>query len=257
MDFFHLLLPQLWPVLSWLIPAAFVAGLLKTPWAKGHLGELLVRYAAHRRLDAHTYRRLHNVTLPTLDGTTQVDHVFVSVYGIFVLETKNMKGWIFGSEGQAQWTQKFPRRSFRFQNPLRQNFKHLKALETALGVAPEHVHSVITFVGGSTFKTQMPANVTQGGRFVRYIRSFQQVVFSEQEVDALFRALETGRLAPTRATHRAHVDNLKKRSDVSAERKCPRCGNALVVRTRKAGANAGEQFWGCSGFPKCRAVQSL
>ena len=32
------------------------------------------------------------------DGTTQIDHIFVSHYGVFVVETKNTSGWIFGNE---------------------------------------------------------------------------------------------------------------------------------------------------------------
>ena len=74
-------------MLTWFIPAALLIGLLKSPWAKGQIGELLVRLFAHWQLDRHTYRRLHNVTLNTPDGTTQIDHVFLSPYGIFVLET--------------------------------------------------------------------------------------------------------------------------------------------------------------------------
>lgn len=93
---------QAWGMLTWFIPAALLIGLLKSPWAKGQIGELLVRLFAHWQLDKQTYRRLHNVTLNTPDGTTQIDHVFLSPYGIFVLETKNMSGWIFGSEKQAQ-----------------------------------------------------------------------------------------------------------------------------------------------------------
>ncbi|SDH84654.1 Nuclease-related domain-containing protein [Pseudomonas flavescens] len=153
---------QVLGMLIWFIPAVFLIALIKSPRAKGHIGELIVRFFAHRQLDEHTYRRLHNVTLNTPDGTTQIDHVFLSIYGIFALETKNMSGLIFGSEKQAQCTQKLYKRTFKFQSPLRQNYKHLKALEATLGVPPEHLHSVITFVGGSSFKTEMPVNVTQG-----------------------------------------------------------------------------------------------
>lgn len=248
---------QVWGTVGWLAPLMLLIGLLKSPWAKGHIGELLVRLFAHWQLDKQTYRRLHNVTLTTPDGTTQIDHVFISRFGVFVLETKNMSGWIFGGEQQAQWTQKLYKHSFRFQNPLRQNYKHLKALEVTLGVAPEHLHSVIAFVGGSTFKTPMPANVTEGIGFVRYIKSFQEPVFNEAEVDALVSALIDGRRAPTRATHREHVQNLKRRSDPTAERQCPKCGSALVIRLVKSGPKAGQQFWGCSTFPRCRVMQSL
>ena len=254
---YSIILRPVFDTVAWLIPAMLLIGLFKSPWAKGHIGELLVRLFAHWQLDKQTYRRLHNVTLNTPDGTTQIDHIFLSPYGIFVLETKNMSGWIFGSEKQAQWTQKLYKRTFKFQNPLRQNYKHLKALEATLGVNPEHLHSVIIFVGGSTFKTEVPANVTQGIGFIRYIKSFQQPLFSAAEVDTMLHALQTGRRAPTLATHREHVQNLKRRSDPTAERRCPKCGSALVIRTRKTAANVGQQFWSCSTFPKCRTMQSI
>jgi len=252
-----LIIAQLWGTLGWFIPLMLLIGLFKSPWAKGHIGELLVRLFAHWQLDRQTYRRLHNVTLSTPDGTTQIDHVFLSPYGIFVLETKNMRGRIFGSEKQPQWTQKLYKRTFKFQNPLRQNYKHLKALEATLGVSPEHLHSVITFIGGSTFKTRMPANVTQGIGFIRYIKSFQQRVFSEAEVDALMQALQNSRRTPSLATHREHVQNLKRRSDPNAERQCPKCGSALVARSENSDPKAGQQFWGCSMLPKCRVRQGL
>ncbi|EKG33955.1 nuclease-related domain-containing protein [Pseudomonas avellanae] len=198
-------------ILIWLLPALLLLALLKSPWAKGHIGELWVRLFAHWKLDKTVYRRLHNVTLNTADGTTQIDHVFISPFGIFVLETKNMRGWIFDSEKQPQWTQKIYRQTLRFQNPLRQNYKHLKALEATLAVDMSNLHSVISFVGESTFKTPMPSNVTQGAGFIRYIRSFQQRVFSEAQVDALVSTLQAGRRPPNRATHREHVRNLKNR----------------------------------------------
>ena len=115
--------------LWWVIPIIFILGIFKTPWFKGLFGEALVKLSAKISLPASTYHPFHNVTLPTPDGTTQIDHIFVSPYGIFVVETKNMKGWIFGSEKQSQWTQKIFKQTFKFQNPLRQNYKHVKALE--------------------------------------------------------------------------------------------------------------------------------
>ena len=256
MDFSPIIAP-VWNVAIWLVPTLLLIGLLKSPWAKGHFGELLVRLLASWQLDKKTYRRLHNVTLNTPDGTTQIDHIILSPYGIFVIETKNMSGWIFGSEHQSQWTQRFPRSSFKFQNPLRQNYKHLKAVEATLDVSTEHLHSLITFIGRSSFKTEMPSNVTQGAGFIRYIKSFQQQVFSVAEVDTMLHTLRTGRLAPTFATHREHVQNLKRRSDPTTERQCPKCGSTLLIRAVKSGAKAGQQFWGCSAYPKCRTMQSL
>ena len=256
MDFTPIIAP-LWGTLSWAIPLLLFIALCKSRWAKGFLGELLVRLLAYWQLDKNTYQRLHNVTLQTPDGTTQIDHVFISPYGIFALETKHMSGWIFGSEKQSHWTQKLYKRTYKFQNPLRQNYKHIKALEATLGIDPKYLHSVITFVGGSTFKTPMPENVTRGIGFVRYIKSFKEPVFREVEVDALMFVLRANRRAPTLATHREHVQNLKRRSDPGAERQCPKCGSQLLIRSVKSGPNAGEQFWGCSTYPKCRIKQSV
>jgi hypothetical protein len=241
----------------WLLPIVVFIGLLRVPLVKGYIGELLVRLLTRFMLDKHTYHKLHNVTLPTPDGTTQIDHVIVSRFGVFAVETKNMQGWIFGGENQAQWTQKIYKQTFKFQNPLRQNFKHLKALEAALEVPLETIHSVVTFVGGSTFKTDMPRNVTQGAGFISYIKSFRQPVFAEHQVEGLLRKLASGRLAPSFAVHREHVQNLNKRANPNAERRCPKCGSPLVLRTVKSGDKAGQQFWGCSTYPKCRVMQTV
>ncbi len=243
--------------LWWVIPSLLVIGIFKTPWFKGLAGEGLVKFAAWLRLPADTYYPIHNVTLPTPDGTTQIDHIVVSRFGIFVVETKNMKGWIFGGENQAQWTQKIFKQTFNFQNPLRQNYKHRKALEAALDVPSEAIRSVVVFAGDSTFKSPMPANVTRGGGYITYIRSFRNPVLTESEVQDVVGRIQAGRLEPTRKTHRRHVRQLKSRSDPTVGRTCPKCGSTMVLRTAKQGANAGKQFWGCSAFPKCRVMKNV
>lgn len=239
----------------WFIPAIIFIGILKSARMKGLIGELMVRLLARFILNKSTYHKIHNVTLPTPDGTTQIDHILVSRFGIFVIETKNMKGWIFGGEDQAQWTQKIYKHSSKFQNPLRQNFKHVKALEAVLQVPPETIHSVVTFIGDSSFKTDMPPNVTHGIGFISYIKSFNDPVFTETQVSDIVRKIASGRLEPSFAVHREHVRSLKTRSNPDAERRCPKCGSPMVLRTVKSGGKAGQQFWGCSAFPKCRTMQ--
>lgn len=241
----------------WIAVVAVLIGLARLPVVKGYFGELRVRLTARLSLNRETYYRLDNITLETRDGTTQVDHVIVSPFGIFVIETKNMSGWIFGGERESQWTQKIFRKTFRFQNPLRQNFKHVKAVEEMLGVPSDTVHSVVAFMGNSRFKTPMPPNVTHGLGYIRYIKSFQERVFSEEEVQRLVSLLESGRMQPSIATHRNHVTNLKTRADPSTERLCPACGSPMVIRNVRRGARAGQQFWGCSGYPKCRVTQEI
>ena len=195
----------------WVIPFLLLAPFLKSSRFKGAMGEAQVKLAAKLRLPADTYHAIHNVTLPTADGSTQIDHIFVSRYGVFVVETKNMKGRIFGSKDQAQWTQKLYKNSYKFQNPLRQNYKHIKTLEEILSVSEDNMHSIITFTGDAQFKTPMPKNVTRNSGFITHIKSFKTEVFSEAQVQELIAKILSTRLAPSIKTSREHVRNQKKR----------------------------------------------
>jgi len=199
---------------------AVLAGLLRSPRFKGWRGERAVQGAIRRQLNPLIYVDMHNVTLPTADGgSTQIDHLIFSPYGLFVLETKNYQGWIFGTEKQREWTQQIFRKRSRFQNPLRQNYKHVKTLQSLLDIAPEHLHSVIAFVGDCEFKTEMPAHVTRGLGFVGHIQSFTQPVWSPEQMQALLDKLEALRLQPGRATDRRHVAHVRQLQAASKARK--------------------------------------
>ncbi|HHF3290524.1 NERD domain-containing protein [Vibrio alginolyticus] len=246
-------LAQVW----YLVPLLLIVSVFKSRWLKGVFGEFLVNRLLSS-LPESDYTLIKDVTLPTNDGTTQVDHIVVSRYGIFVVETKNMKGWIFGSARQKQWTQKIYRHSSKFQNPLHQNYKHIKALETLLGCSEEHLHSVIVFIGDSTFKTEMPPNVTYARGSIRYIQQFNDVVFSDNDYAWLTESINRLKLKRgviTDLKHRKHVKEVVA-SKVSSN-ECPRCGSEMVLRETKRGENIGKQFWGCSTFPKCRAVKQF
>ena len=256
MDFTPIIQAAIKPIL-WALPFIVIIGLLKTPKVKGIFGEAFVKLLAKFKLPADVYVPIHNVTLPTPDGTTQIDHIFVSEFGVFVVETKNMKGWIFGGENQAQWTQQIYKVKNKFQNPLRQNYKHVKTLESALEIPPEAIISVIAFMGEGKFKTNMPSNVTHGAGYVRYIKSFNVPILSQEQVQYVVAQIQSGRLEPSRATDKEHVQQLKSRKSASADKICPRCGKSMVLRTAKKGANSGNKFWGCSGYPACRTVQEL
>ncbi|HIF9408857.1 TPA: NERD domain-containing protein [Photobacterium damselae] len=247
------ILEQVW----YLLPLLLIVSVFKSRWLKGIFGEYLVNRLLSK-LPESDYTLIKDVTLPTSDGTTQVDHIVVSKYGIFVVETKNMKGWIFGSARQKLWTQKIYRHSSKFQNPLHQNYKHIKALETLLGCSADYLHSVIVFIGDSAFKTEMPPNVTYARGSIRYIQQFNKVVFSDKDYARLTDSINQIKLKRgviTDLKHRNHVKEIVA-SKVSSNQ-CPRCGSEMVLRETKRGENIGKQFWGCSTFPKCRAVKKF
>ena len=225
---------------------------------KGWFGEKKTQFNLWLGLDSNLYQRFHDVIIPSSHGTTQIDHIIVSKFGIFVVETKNMKGWIFGNATQKQWTQKIYKFSTKFQNPIHQNYKHLKTLQSCLGINSDSIFSVIVFIGESVFKTDMPENVTYARGSIRFIKSKKTIFFDDNQVEELIKLIEGDRLSRGMRTNRQHVSYVKGiiKSKID-EQVCPKCGAGMKLRETKKGANIGNKFWGFSTFPKCRGVVNL
>lgn len=225
---------------------------------KGWVGESLGAVAHKLLLDPKVYFALNNITLQTKNGTTQIDHVIVSRYGIFVIEAKNMDGWIFGDTRSAQWTQSLFGKKYRFQNPLHQNYRHINALQEFLGIDESKLISLIMFWGECEFKTPMPDNVRSTG-YTSFIKKHTALLFSDGEVEKIIQAINSGKmpnsLFKSLGTRRTHIESLEERH--SSTTTCPRCANPLVLRTVKSGPKAGIQFFGCSTFPNCRYTRPL
>ena len=120
------------------------------------------------------------------DGTTQIDHVLVSRYGIFVIETKHYSGWIFGDQKSKRWTQVIYNQKSRFQNPLHQNYKHLKAVQAVLDfVSPGQISSVVVFTGNAEFMSERPEGVYSLEDLVAHLKGLQQMHLSENRMQFL------------------------------------------------------------------------
>jgi restriction system protein len=226
------------------------------PRLKGRIGEASINFWARRLLDQSVYHLIPDLMLPTPDGTTQIDHVIVSRYGIFVIETKTYKGWIYGDENQSQWTQVIFRHKERFQNPLRQNYKHTKTLSDLTGIPHEYFKSLVVFVGDCEFKTEMPANVVHIRDFVRHIKDHQTPIIKDDQVSEIVTTIQEWAstiTATQKAHHVAHIRENKRPVSVdSATTSCPRCGSSMVLRTSR---KDGSQFWGCPKYPACRGTR--
>ncbi len=261
MDFspiYNALIP-LW----YLIPLFIFVTVIRTAWFKGLIGEFIINVLAKWKLDNDTYHLIKNVTLPTENGTTQIDHIIVSIYGVFVVETKNIRGWIFGGQNQKMWTQQIFKHKSKFQNPLHQNYKHVKTLQSLLNLEDNQLHSVVVFIGNSQFKTAIPENVTYGMGYIRYIQSKIEPVLTQQEKLNVILAIESDRLMASFKTNREHVRHVKEIISVKSSAKigsqicsqiCSKCSSEMVLRETKTGKNKGKSFWGCSQFPKCRGT---
>ena len=193
----------------WIFVILLILSAFKLPVVKGWFGELIINLTSKISLDKKTYYLIKNITLPTENGTTQIDHIIVSKYGIFVVETKNYKGWIYGEERQPEWTQVLFKKKHKFQNPLRQNYKHIKTLQELLDIPLSKIFSLVVFVGDCQFKTKMPENVIKGYGYIRYIKSKRDELLSESDVQKTVDTIQSCRLVSSIKTHVNHVRHLQ------------------------------------------------
>jgi hypothetical protein len=220
---------------------------------KGWLGEQVTALGIWAMVDKNIYRRVDNVIVKTPNGTAQIDHVLVSVYGIFVIETKNIKGCIFGAEGSDKWTQVIFGKKNHFQNPVKQNFRHTKCLSEHLKLDHELFKPVVFLIGDCEFKTDMPSNVLNRG-LIPYIKEFRQACLSSQQVEEIEASLISLKQDKT-LNRSAHLDSLRDRHESTTI--CPRCGGSLVQRVSKKGDFAGKPFIRCSNYPKCKYIRKV
>jgi predicted RNA-binding Zn-ribbon protein involved in translation (DUF1610 family) len=225
---------------------------------KGWTGELKTRFVSGLFLSSE-YKVFNNVIIRTKRGSTQIDHVIVSPYGVFAIETKDKDGWIYGDERQKQWTEVFPNRKYQFQNPLHQNYAHTMGLAEYLGIEHEKIHSLVIFWGKCEFRTAMPDNVCKGGilssRFRDYIGENKQVLLSPELTDSICAKLKAAKADSGFFSGLRHTDELRNRYGSSTI--CPKCGNVLVRRVSKKGARKGVAFLGCSNYPSCKYVKTV
>ncbi len=172
-------------------------------------GETSVRNTIVSNFKSPNFHLLNNITIPFQDGTTQIDHILISTKGVFVIETKHYSGWIFGNEKPDQWMQVLYRIKSKFQNPIHQNYRHVKATQQLLDFLPkEKIHSVVVFSGNAIFKSPVPKGVVYLKRLGNYINAFQEDVISINRLEFCVGRLECKRYEVTKATdiqHRAYL----------------------------------------------------
>src|SRR6266542_5098072 len=123
---------------------------------------------------------------------TQVDHILVSRFGVFVIETKDYKGWIFADAKQANWTQVLFKLKFKLQNPIFQNFRHVRAVQRLLDfLPPGAIKSVVVFTGEAEFKTELPQRVFSLSGLIEYLREQTVEVMSLNRMQFCVGRLET------------------------------------------------------------------
>ncbi|MAY84490.1 MAG: NERD nuclease [Flavobacteriales bacterium] len=182
-----------------------------TAAAKGRKAEARVSKIIQRSLKNERFGLFNDLLIEHDGDITQIDHVLICDRGIFVIETKNLKGWIFGGERSRNWTHVLYQSKHKFQNPLHQNYKHIKVLQAALELPRSKLISLVVFTNRAEFKTEVPANVIYIHKLRYTLFSWDQGLLKNHEIDEIYWKLDGIRMENNRKNrklHRRHVKNI-------------------------------------------------
>lgn len=219
----------------------------------GRRGERKVSFKLHLLPDE--YKIFDDVYLDINGCSVQIDHVVVSKYGVFIIETKNIKGWIFGTDKSEYWTKNMYGKKYSLRNPLKQNYYHVKTLQTLLNIPQNKFVPIVVFMKGASLKCKTDGIVTTYRKLIRVVRNYKEIVFDDNEVQRIIYVLTESSIKD-RKHKKEHVNKVKQTiavRDVKIKSGiCPRCNGKLVERDGEYG-----RFLGCSNYPNCKFTKSL
>ncbi len=180
--------------LLWILPLLLLIFFLSSPRFRGDVAETRVRRVLATGLERNLFTVFNDVVLPTSGGTTRIDHVVVSRFGIFVIESVYVRGWISGTAVQERWRQQSPGRSSRFANPLHRNQLQAEALRRLLDYPAAVFHPAVVLVGLKGFKTAPPEHVLKAEGLLAAIRRKAQPLLTPEQAEQATRMIAEGRL---------------------------------------------------------------
>lgn len=123
--------------------------------------------------------------------SSQLDHIIVSPYGIFVIETKNHKGMIFGDINGKVWTETFLSTHHTFYNPVHQNEQHLRYLSQYTSIGRQNMVGLIVFTNpqADLQHVNCPFCLTPD-RLAQTIMYYTNVIWNETQKDAVIKRIE-------------------------------------------------------------------
>ncbi len=225
------------------------------PKIKGIIGEKTISSILYL-LDKSKYKVINNIVIKNGNKTTQIDHIVISNFGIFVIETKNFKGWIIGNENSENWTQVIFKRKEKFYNPIKQNLGHINSLKNCLNLYP-HINyiPIVVFSSRSNIKVNTTSYVINSYQLIPTIKNHSELNLTETDKESIFQKIIQANIIDT-FNKNEHINSIKKikqkRKNNIHENKCPKCGENLVLRNGKFG-----KFLGCISYPQCKSIRNI
>lgn len=209
----------------------------------GWFGEHWTKQAL-KKLPKNEYKILNNVFIETNGTTHQIDHVVVSTYGIFSIETKQYNGFITGNKFDKNWIRHAGKNKYYYTNPIRQNYGHIKALSELLNLDESKIFNVVCIPSKATLKVEHDGELVGYYTLVDKILSYKEVII--KNVDKIVEIINKNNIKD-KNIKKEHIRNIKNNIIDKDNNKCPKCGGQLIEKTGKYG-----YFIGCTNYPKCK-----
>lgn len=180
--------------LLWIAPLLLLIFFLSSPRYRGDIAESRVRRQLAAGLERNLYTVFNGLVLPCSGGTRPIDHVVVSKFGIFVIESDYVRGWISGGEFQERWKQGLLGRAVRFDNPMHRNRLQVEALQQLLDYPSSVFHPMVVLAGQKGFKSRLPENVLPPEKLLAHMRRRTRHLLSPEQADRAIRVIGESRL---------------------------------------------------------------
>lgn len=201
------------------------------------------------KLPKKEYFIINDIMLELGSKTYQIDHIVISKHGIFVIEMKNYYGLIMGNTYNKEWIQILGKHKYYFQNPIHQNYSHIKALSKLLNLPEEKFISIICFSNQVKLSINKNKNVTQLDFINSLILSYKENILDKNLREITTTLQEKNIL--DKEKRKKHVEtistNIKLKKELEYNMICPNCKSKLVEKDGRFG-----KFIGCSNYPKCK-----
>ena len=217
-----------------------------TGWFGEHWAKQSLDY-----LDKDKYVVLNDIMIAVNGKTHQIDHIVLSKYGIFVIETKQYNGYITGSKYDKQWVRHFKGNELKYYtNPIRQNYGHVKVLCQLFNISEKYVFNIVCIPSKN-----VKLNIKHDGELTTTVDIIDKILSYKDElidnVDELKDKIMSNNITD-KAVKKRHVEKIKSVKEFYDDKTCPSCGGQLKLKTGKYG-----NFLGCSNYPKCKYTRKV
>ncbi len=222
----------------------------------GQFGEYMTEYALKNNNLKGEYIVLKNAYVPLKNKSTEIDLLMIHEKGIFVFESKNYSGCIFGKADEQNWIQKMPNGNKHiFYNPIKQNNTHIMALADYLSLPNDTFTSYIIFSERCKLK-KVPRStkeivILKRNKMLKKLRKElknREIIYTKEQIKQ-FKIKLRPLTNVSDEVKKQHIQDIKQKHDNNI---CPFCGRKLIKRNGRYG-----YFAGCTGYPKCKYTRQI